>query len=115
MLFEEDELSDFLAGLIVFDQSKKVEALIYTKSAVWQHENEWRIFAGDGRDKYALFEDIPFGAKELTGVVFGCRMPRDQQKILTSIIERRYPHAEILKAAPADHSFQLELNAYESN
>ncbi|WP_124355921.1 DUF2971 domain-containing protein [Pseudomonas chlororaphis] len=113
MLFEEDELSDFLAGLVIFDQTKRIDALIYTKSDAWQHENEWRIFAGDGREKHAPYEDIAFGARELTGIVFGCRMPLEQQETLKNIIERRYPHAEILRAAPADHSFQLELHPYK--
>lgn len=111
-LFEEDELSDFLAGLVTFDEAKKIHTLIYTKSEAWKHENEWRIFAGDGRDKNAPYEDIAFGSKELTGIVFGCRMPPDHQEALSETIKRRYPHAEILRAAPADHSFQLEILPY---
>lgn len=113
MLFEEDELSDFLAGLSIFDQVKRIDTLIYTKSDAWKHENEWRIFAGDGREKHAPFEDIAFGARELTGVVYGCRMPPEQQDILHNLIADRYPHAEIMRAVPADHSFQLELHPYK--
>lgn len=108
-LFEEDELSDFLAGLIIFDQAKRIHSLIYTKSEAWKHENEWRIFAGDGRNKNAPHEDIAFGSRELTGIVFGCRMPPDHQEALSALMKHRYPHAEILRAAPANHSFQLEL------
>jgi len=113
MLFEEDELSDFLAGLVTFDQTRRIETLIYTKSDAWQHESEWRIFAGDGRDKHAPYEDIAFGAKELTGIVFGCRMPPDQRESLIKIIEHQYPHAEIMMATPADNSFQLEIHPYK--
>lgn len=112
-LFEEDELSDFLAGLTIFDQTKRIDTLIYTKSDAWRHENEWRIFAGDGRDKHAPFEDIAFGAKELTGIIFGCRMPLEQQEVLQNLIAHRYPHAEILRAVPVDHSFRLELHPYK--
>lgn len=112
MLFEEDELSDFLSGLILFDQAKRVNTLVYTKSDAWKHESEWRIFAGDGRDKNAPHEDIRFGSRELTGVVFGCRMPPNQQEALSLTIKRLYPHAEILRATPANHSFQLELTPY---
>ncbi|MBA1278810.1 DUF2971 domain-containing protein [Stutzerimonas stutzeri] len=108
-LFEEDELSDFLAGLLVFEPTKRINSLIYTKSDAWKHEDEWRIFAGDGRDKYAPYEDERFGARELTGAVFGCRMPSEQKSALSSAISRLYPHAEIFQAVPANHSFQLEL------
>lgn len=115
LLFEEDELSDFLSGLITFDEKKRINALIYTKSEAWKHENEWRIFAGDGREKNAPYEDIKFGKKELTGVVFGCRMPSDQKAALSQKIGHLYPHVEILQATPADHSFQLELSQYGKN
>ncbi|WP_460076128.1 DUF2971 domain-containing protein [Pseudomonas sp. H2_C01] len=109
-LFEEDELSDFLAGLVAFDQAKRINTLIYTKSDAWKHESEWRIFAGDGRNKNAPHEDIKFGSRELAGVIFGCRMPLDQRSSLSQAIERRYPHVEILQAVPAPHSFRLELS-----
>lgn len=112
MLFEENELSDFLSGLIDFDQAKRVNTLIYTKSDAWKHESEWRIFSGDGRSKNAPHEDVKFGAKELTGVVLGCRMPPDQRAALSLTIKRLYPHAEILQATPANHSFRLELSPY---
>ncbi|WP_218726509.1 DUF2971 domain-containing protein [Pseudomonas sp. D1HM] len=109
MLFEESELSDFLARLITFDTQKRIHSLIYTKSDAWKHENEWRIFAGDGRNKFAPHEDKPFGARELTGAIFGCRMPPEQKTALSLTIRRLFPHAEILQAVPAKHSFQLEL------
>ncbi|MER2097478.1 MAG: DUF2971 domain-containing protein [Pseudomonas qingdaonensis] len=113
MLFEDDELSDFLAGITVFDQAKRISTLIYTKSDAWKHESEWRIFAGDGRDKNAPHEDIAFGSRELTGIAFGCRMPPDHQAELAQTIKRRYPHAEVLRAAPVNHSFQLEISPYK--
>ncbi|SEU04666.1 Protein of unknown function [Pseudomonas sp. NFR09] len=114
-LFENDELSDFLAGLVTFDQEKRVNSLIYTKSDAWKHESEWRIFAGDGRDKNAPYEDKKFGSKELTGVVFGCRMPLDHKIALSQTITHSYPHAEIFQATPANHSFQLELSPLDIN
>jgi hypothetical protein len=113
MLFEPDELSDFLSGLVRFDHAKRIDALTYTKSDAWKHESEWRIFAGDGRNKHAPYEDIKFGLGELTGVVFGCRMPHDQRAAMSLEVNRLYPHAEILQATPAAQSFQLELSRYK--
>lgn len=112
-LFEDDELSDFLAGLVFFDSAIRIKKLVYTKSDAWAHENEWRIFAGDGRDKFAPYEDKTFGARELTGAIFGCRMPQDQKKELSITIKNLYPHVEILQATPANHSFQLELSPFK--
>jgi hypothetical protein len=113
MLFEEEELSDFLAGLVVFDPSKRINTLLYTKSDAWKHETEWRIFAGDGRNKAAPHEDKKFGARELTGAVFGCRMQPEEKMALSSIIENLYPHAKIFQAVQANHSFQLELRPFK--
>lgn len=112
MLFEEDELSDLLAGLVLFDHAKRVNMLIYTKSDAWKHESEWRISAGNGRNKLAPHEDKVFGARELTGAIFGCRMPPEQKTALSLTIMDLYPHAEIFQAAPANHSFQLELSPF---
>lgn len=115
MLFEENELSDFLAGLVTFDPAKRINKLIYTKSDAWRHENEWRIFTGDGRDKNAPHEDRIFGSRELTGIVFGCRMPLEQKTALSVIIKRAYTHAEILQAVPVNHSFQLEIRPFNAD
>lgn len=108
-LFYEDELSDFLAGLITFDQQRRVDDLIYTKSAAWAHEREWRIYSGDGRNKDAPHEDIVFGSKELTGVILGCRMPEADRSNLSALIRRSYPDAEILQASIIDHKYEIEL------
>ncbi|MBF6036821.1 DUF2971 domain-containing protein [Pseudomonas sp. P155] len=108
-LFSENELSDFLAGLTVFDQQAKIDALIYTKSEAWAHEREWRIYSGDGRDKFAPHEDIRFGNKELTAVILGCRMPEADREALAMIVKERFPHAKILQANTINHKYQLEM------
>ncbi|WP_064120713.1 DUF2971 domain-containing protein [Pseudomonas fluorescens] len=112
-LFSEDELSDFLAGLIRFDQQRRVDDLIYTKSDAWAHEREWRIYSGDGRDRLAPHEDVKFGSKELTAVILGCRMPEADRVDLAGLVKRSYPHAEILQAATMNHKYQLELKKTE--
>lgn len=108
-LFTEDELSDFLAGLIVLDQQEKVNSLIYTKSDAWTHEREWRIYSGDGRNKLAPYEDIKFGKKELTAIILGCRMPEADRITISTIVKDNYPHAKILQTNTINHKFQLEL------
>ncbi|NWA66738.1 DUF2971 domain-containing protein [Pseudomonas reactans] len=114
-LFEEDELSDFLSGIIAFDQQKRVDDLIYTKSDAWTHEREWRIYTGNGRDKLAPHEDIKFGHRELTSVILGCRMSEADKTELSLCVNRLYPHAEIVTASLANHSYQIELTPVNAN
>lgn len=108
-LFSEDELSDYLAGLTNFDKQRRVDDLIYTKSLAWAHEREWRINSGDGRDKQAPHEDKVFGSKELTGVIFGCRMPDNERAIFEDLVKSLYPHTEILQAHTIDSKYELEI------
>ena len=108
-IFYENELSDFLAGLITFDQQRRVDDLIYTKSVAWKHEREWRIYSGDGRDKNAPHEDIKFGRNELTGIILGCRMPEAHRSKLAALANHFYPNAKILQASTMNHRYELEL------
>lgn len=109
MLFDEEGVSDILSGLTRTDPQEIFNALIYTKSEAWNHEREWRICSGDGRNKDAPHEDVPFGSRELTGVIFGCRMPTEQKLALSEMVQKLYPHAELLQATPINHNYQLEI------
>jgi len=112
-LFDEEGFSSLVSGLSRLDTLEIFEHLIYTKSNAWSHEREWRICSGDGRNRQAPHEDLRFGARELTGAIFGCRMPTAQRQTLINIIEKSYPHAEILQATPAGHSYSIELSRLE--
>ena len=48
-LFNEESLSDMLAGYGGLDHQKIMDEVVWTKSTHWAHEREWRIYAGDGR------------------------------------------------------------------
>lgn len=112
MLFTEEEVSDFLSGLTIFDAQPRIDNLIYTKSDVWAYEKEWRICSGKGRNTCAPHEDLKFGSRELTGIIFGCRIPIEHKLSLLQIIRDAYPHVEVLEAVTANHTYQLELNQY---
>jgi len=109
MLFDEEGISNTLTGLTRTDPHEIFNTLLYTKSAAWSHEREWRICSGDGRNKDAPHEDIRFGSRELTGVIFGCRTPNDHKHLLSEIVKKSYPHAQLLQAAPISHSYELEI------
>lgn len=108
-IFSENELSDFLSGIAIFDQQRRVDELIYTKSEAWSHEREWRLYSGDGRNKHAPYEDIKFGHRELTGVILGCRMSEQERMEVVELVKKIYPHAKILQAATLNHMYELEL------
>ena len=111
-LFSEDELSDFLSGRITFSARKRIDDLVYTKSEAWAHESEWRIFAGDGRNKQAPHEDVTFAQNELTAVILGCRMPETERCALAELTRRLYPDAEIFQTCTIDHKYELKLKKY---
>ncbi|WP_095165419.1 DUF2971 domain-containing protein [Pseudomonas sp. Irchel 3H3] len=113
MLYDEEKFSDIISGFATTNPNEIFNSLIYTKSEAWSHEREWRICSGDGRNKDAPYEDLPFDARELTGVIFGCRMPKEQKLELSKRVRQHYPHAELLEAVPINHSYQLTTAPFE--
>lgn len=97
-LFDEHLLSDIFAGLRTIDAETALEHMAFTKSSHWNYEREWRIFAGDGRDKYAPFEDVPFGREELAGIVMGARTPLTDRDELAKLAVAVNPEAKIYQA-----------------
>jgi len=87
--------------------------MVYTKSIEWAHEREWRIYMGDGRDKEALYEDIPFDPRELDAVMVGCRMPQNDRTAFYDSARSLYPHAEVLRMEPSGKHFQLNMKPLE--
>lgn len=104
-LFDDEALSDMLAGYKGLDEKQIMDKLIYTKSDHWAHEREWRIYSGRGRTA-ALYEDIPFNPAELDGVIFGARMRREDRRWLAEMLRTFYPHVQLLEA-------NTKLDAYE--
>ncbi|MBM1173487.1 DUF2971 domain-containing protein [Microvirga arabica] len=109
VLINGDFLSDFLAGRDELKPRPFLDRLIYTKSADWSYEHEWRIWSGSGRNPEAAFEDVRFHPLELDGVILGYRMPQDKRHATIALVRRLYPHAEILHVVPSERQFQLAI------
>jgi hypothetical protein len=107
-LYSDDELSDLLAGYGSLTPQRIIDEVVWTKSSHWQHEREWRIYAGDGRT-VALFEDRRFDASELDGVIFGLRMTIPTCAELAQIISGKYPHAKLLHMMPVNDRYELRI------
>lgn len=109
-LYDEETLSDVLAGTASIDVRKALDAMVYTKAKEWAYENEWRVFTGDGRDKEAPYEDVPFGHKELTAIIFGAKMPEPNRIEFAAMAKAINPDIRLLEAKLAA-PFKIELSA----
>ncbi len=107
-LLDNETLSDFLAGYGGIDKQRVMGQIVWTKSAHWAHEQEWRVCAGSGRSS-SSHEDIPFNAKELDGVIFGVRTTEADRAALTNLRATRYPNVELLQASISPDTYELNI------
>ena len=105
-LFDNEMLSNMLAGYKGLDERQIMDVVTYTKSSHWSHEREWRVSANRGRSD-GPYEDLPFNAKELDGVIFGVRTGEAERRALTDLLRTRYPHVELLQAKTRYDAFAL--------
>jgi len=107
-LFDNEMLSDDLAGYNCMTPERIIDEIVWTKSSHWAHEREWRVYAGIGRSN-APYEDIPFNAKELDGVIFGVRTTVAERRLLAALVRARYPHVELLQAKARPDTYELVI------
>ncbi len=108
-LFDEERLSDIGAGLATTQSPDLIERLVYTKAKAWEHEQEWRLFLGQGRAPGDPVEYIPFFALELDAVILGCAMTDDCRMAVADLTRSLYPHTKVLQAAKSDRDFKLVI------
>jgi len=106
-LFDEETLSDIGAGLATTQSADLIERLVYTKANAWKHEQEWRLFLGQGRTPDEAVEYLPFFALELDAVILGCAMTDDCRMAVAELSRNLYPHTKVLRAAKSDRDFKL--------
>ena len=109
-LFSEDDLVNISAGISNIDASAIMDKVIYTKSADYEYEQEWRISSGSGRDVEAPFEDLRFGRDELDGIIFGLKTS-DADKDEIRALAAEYPAASIMRAVRGRSSLELSIEA----
>lgn len=111
-LFDNEMLSDDLAGYTCMTPERIMNEVVWTKSNHWAHEREWRIYVGSGRTN-APYEDIPFNPKELDGVIFGVRTADGERAAIVALIETHYPHANLLQAVARTDAYGLTFQAFD--
>jgi hypothetical protein len=95
------------------DPKAVAQVQIYTKADVWSYEREWRLQFGFGRDRDAAHEDLPFGDELLTGLIMGCRMPREDRVILATLAKALNPDVDLMVGRPAARVFAIELETWD--
>jgi hypothetical protein len=113
-LMDTDFLADMLSGRVSMNAASIINRLVFTKSAEWAHEREWRIFAGTGRNPRAPYEDIHFHLLELDAAIFGYLMSEEDRKSFTALTRSHYPHAQILRVDKSERQFRLEIKPLEA-
>jgi hypothetical protein len=108
-LFDANFLADMMSGRASMNVETIMERLVFTKSAEWEHEQEWRIWTGVGRNAAATYEDIRFNALELDYLIVGCRMPQADRVAFGRLLGQHYPHAAIWEVARREREFDLEV------
>lgn len=111
-LFDDDMLSDLLAGYDVLNADYLIDEVALTKSKLWAHEREWRVYTGKGRTSDA-FEDVPFNAKEFDGVIFGIRTAESDRKSFLELIREKYSHAKLLQAKAETITYSITFQKIE--
>jgi hypothetical protein len=95
-LFNDEMLSDMLAGYNGLDTQRIMCEVVWTKSSHWAHEREWRVYSARGRSD-GSYEDVPFNARELDGVIFGMRTTEADRTALADLLRTHYSHVELLQ------------------
>ena len=115
-LFDEKALCDLLAleGHHNSDADRIFDEVIWTKSSHWAHEREWRIYGGVG-ETVAAYEDVPFTATELDGVIFGLRIAEDDKATIADLIQAKYPHTESLQAKAKPNAYELVIKSFDGD
>jgi hypothetical protein len=96
-LGEQDDIVNWLSGMAPLDKAGILNKLIFTKTADWAYEREWRISSGDGRNRTDEPEAIPFNKHELDGLIFGKACPEDTRRRLVELAAS-FPNIELYEA-----------------
>jgi Protein of unknown function (DUF2971) len=104
-LCDQDAFIRFIGGESAIDKVEAFARSVLTKAVEWKYEREWRMISG--RDRKARFEDIPYDARQVTAVYFGCKMPEQTRSELLEVVRKNFQHAELFDGRKSDREFKL--------
>lgn len=87
------------------DDIKSFMKLTYTKSRVWEYENEYRILKDKMARKTLVLPEDTFAQ-----VILGCKMPQIVKFEVLDLIEKRFPKVAVYDIRKHDTKFKLVVN-----
>ena len=79
----------------------------FTKSNLWEYEQEWRVLFDERHEKGAgLYK---FENKALTGIIFGWNMAREHKELLGQLVSKRNPPVQLYQAHPYKREFRMKI------
>ena len=95
---------DYPAFKYLTEKDKILTHGMFSKSELWDHEEEIRIVKQSPSGPYK------FSKKCLTQVVFGCRTEDvDRNKVIKHLKDYGYDHVRLKRAVPSKVSYALEI------
>lgn len=91
--------------------SKYVEILVSTKSKEWSYEREWRLVYLETDTVRGTSDDelVAFPPNAIRKVILGCRADSHFSQEVTDILNTRFPHVIVQRAAQSRSSFSLDI------
>jgi len=106
-----EEYVKHLTGQKRIDMSKKTTEFIYTKSAHWRYEKEWRLYTIRDEENDQKYVDLEILPEEIDGLILGCKITEeDREEILQLLNEKGLHHTQVLQAKKNDHRFALDFD-----
>ena len=108
---DDDSLVNVLSGQAAIDVGETLDRMVYTKSLDWEYEEEWRIYAGGGRDPNAAHEDLSFFPEEVDGAILGCRATDETCARVAALAAAHFPHASLHRMERNALDFGMTMRA----
>ena len=85
------------------------ERFAFTKSIHWIYEKEWRAIHPKSEGNKELCEFFSFLPEEIFAVYLGCKMEKEDENKIISIINDKLEHVEIYKATKDKKNYKLNF------
>ena len=108
LLFDHDQLLNFLTGCIEIDKDRFFRESVFTKSVDWRYEKEWRV-VWHGKKKID-FEDTKFNPEELTGIYLGCRTEEKDAQDLIALAKVLNPKVQVFSGRKSARAFNVDFD-----
>lgn len=82
-----------------------VNSIIYTKTAKWSYEQEWRVMT-KRENELGSYNDFIFEKEELVSITFAARIDDEIQNELTVFLKDNYPNCILYKVFVTNGNFE---------